>query len=326
MKIVVYSFMEFEKPLYAGLEEKLGCKLIFTAESPTLETAELAKGADAVCVITTPINRELLQKFHSIGVKYVSTRNAGFDHIDIKAAKEMGIGVGNASYSPHNVAEYAVMLLLMSARKGYMIAEAYRRQDYSLAGKMGTMLNSLTVGVVGTGKIGGTVIKILSGFGCKILAYDPYENQEIKHLVKYVDIDTLFADSDAITFHVPATESSHHIVNKNTLAKMKDGVSLVNTSRGDVFDTEALLDALESKKVGMAALDVLEGEGPVYYQNWEGKPCPLPAIEKLSKYANVLLTPHTAFFTKQAIFEMVHNAITSCALEIKRERNPWKIV
>lgn len=326
MKIVVYSFMEIEKQFYTDIEEKLGVELLFCNEMPTLENAKLAKGVDAISVITTPISAELIEYFHKLGVKYISTRNIGYDHIDIKKAKEIGMGVGNSSYSPSNVAEYAVMLLLMSTRKGGIISEAYKKQDYTLDGKMGLLLQTSTVGVIGTGKIGSAVINMLSGFGCKILAYDPFQNESIKKYAEYVSLEILFEKSDVITLHAPSTEENMHLINKDTISKMKNGVIIVNTARGALIDTDALIDGLASGKIGFAALDVLEGEGPVYYKNFEGQPTPLESISRLNQFPNVLLTPHTAFFTKNAFSEMVQNSMKSCVLEIKGKENPWKIV
>lgn len=326
MKIVVYSFMELERPCYAGLEESLGAELVFCPEPPTLQTAALAEGAQAISVITTPIDAALIDEFYRLGVRYISTRNVGYDHIDIEHARQVGMGVGNAGYQPNNVAEYAMMLILMSTRKGDQIAQAYRRQDYSLAGKMGILLKASTVGVVGTGKIGSTVIRMLAGFGCKILACDPYPRDEVRQWAEYVDFNTLLEQSDVITLHAPNTADSYHIINADAIARMKPGVILVNTARGALIDTDALLSGLESGKIGYAALDVLEGETPVYYRNLEGQPVPLESIQRLSRLPNVLLTPHTAFYTRHAIFEMVRNSIASCVQELTGAENPWKIV
>ena len=326
MKVLVYSTLEMERPCYAGLEKEYGIELELVSENPTVETARLAAGADAVSVITTPITAEVIQALYDNGVKYISTRNIGYDHIDLEKAKETGMGVGNSSYMPESVAEYTVMLILMAMRKVSIITDAYKKQDYTLAGKMGSLVHGATVGVVGTGKIGFTVIRILSGFGCRILAYDPYENEEVKKYAQYVDLDTLMKESDVITLHSPATKETNHMINKTAISKMKQGVVIVNAARGTLIDTEALIEGLDEGKIGFAALDVIEGESPVYYKNFEGQSVPLESIEKLSKYPNVVLTPHTAFYTKNAIAEMVQNSIKSCALDIKGEKNPWIIV
>ena len=326
MKVFVYSLMEMEKPCYAGLEKELGIELEYTSQRPTVENASLAKGAEAVSVITTPVNADVIQALHDNGVKYISTRNIGYDHIDVEAAKKIGVGVGNSSYMPNSVAEYTVMMMLMCARKATVIIDAYRKQDYTLANKMGFLLSNSTIGIVGTGKIGSTVIRLLAGFGCKILAYDPYQNEDVKKYAEYVDLDTLLSSSNIISIHAPATKENEHFINKETIAKMKKGVVLINAARGSLIDVDALIEGLDSGKIGSAALDVIEGESPVYYKNFEGQPAPLESIQKLSQYPNVILTPHTAFYTQNAIIEMVQNSIRSCALELKGEKNPWKIV
>ena len=325
MKVFVYSLMEMEKPCYRGLEEELGIELEFTSQKPTVENAHFVKGAKAVSVITTPITADVIQALHENGVEYISTRNIGYDHIDVEAAKKLGVRVGNSSYMPNSVAEYTVMMMLMCARKAMVIVDTYRKQDYTLANKMGFLLNGSTVGIVGTGKIGFTVIRLLSAFGCKILAYDPYPNEEVKKYAEYVDLDTLMAHSDIISFHAPATKENEHLVNKETIAKMKPGVGLINAARGSLVDVDALIEGLDAGQIGFAALDVLEGESSIYYKNFEGQPCPLESIQKLSQYPNVILTPHTAFYTQNAIVEMVRNSIKSCACELKGEKNPWKI-
>jgi len=326
MKIAVYSYKDIEKPCYEGLEEKHGIELVFSKDMPTVENAKLAKGAKAVSVVTTHITEDVIQALYDVGVRYISTRTAGYDHIDIEKAKELDMGVGHATYGAGNVAEYALMLMLMACRKAAYIIDTYKKQDYSLINKQGQLLSSKTVGVIGTGRIGSELIKLLSGFGCEILASDPYENEELKQLVSYVSKEELFERSDVITLHAPATAENMHLINQKALGRMKDGVVIVNTSRGALIDTDALIEALSNGKVGFAALDVLEGETPVYYKNFEGQPAPLKHITELSQFENVLLTPHTAFFTAQAMDEMAKNSIQSCVLEIRKEKNPWKIV
>ena len=236
------------------------------------------------------------------------------------------MGIGNSSYPPENVAEYSLMMMLMALRKVSIITEDYKKNNYTLAGKMGSLLHGAKVGVIGTGKIGFAVIKLLSAFGCEIFAYDPFENEEVKKYAKYVTLNTLMEESEIITLHAPSTKDTEHIINKDSISRMKDGVIIVNAARGTLIDTEALIEGLDNGKIGFAALDVLEGETSIYYKNFEGKPVPLESIEKLSKYPNVLLTPHTAFYTQNAIKEMVCNSIKSCVLEIQGETNPWRIV
>jgi D-lactate dehydrogenase len=326
MKIVVYSYSDERKPYFNGIEETYGVEVAYCRQAPSMENVDQAKGAQAICVVTTPVDKDLIQAFYDIGVRYISTRNVGYDHIDVAYAKSIGMGVGNSSYAPNSVAEYAMMMILMATRKGAIITEAFKRNDYSLPGKMGMLLQTSTVGVIGTGKIGMALIDMLAGFGCKILAYDPYPNKNINGQAQYVDLEELIEESQVISLHVPLTEASTHLIDADHIKKMKDGVIIVNTARGGLIDTEALIQGLESKKIGAAALDVLEGEQPYYYRNFEGKPVPLEAIEKLNAYPNVILTPHTAFYTSDALYEMTQNGMKGCVFEMQGKENPWKIV
>ena len=326
MKVLVYSLRDMEKPCYIGLAEKLGIDIEFTTENPTVETASLAAGFEAVSVITTPITADVIQAFYDQGVRFISTRNIGYDHIDVEAAKRIGMSIGNSSYAPNSVAEYTVMLMLMCKRKATIITDAFKKQDYTLDGKMGSLMSNATVGVIGTGRIGFEVIKLISGFGCKIVAYDPYPNEAVKDYAEYVDLDTLYERSDIITLHAPSTSQNYHLINEDALSKMKNGVVIINAARGSLIDSDALVAALQNGKVAGAGLDVVEGEGPIYFKNFEGQPVPLESIEKLSQFPNVIMTPHTAFYTQNAVVEMVQNSIASCAAYLKREDNPWKIV
>lgn len=225
----------------------------------------------------------------------------------------------NADYTPNTVAEYTVMASLMAVRKMKTIMTRYIGQDYSLGGIRGRELGRMTVGVVGTGRIGERVVRNLSGFGCRILAYDMYEKASVKEHGEYVDLERIWAECDLITFHTPATEETFHMVNAGTLGKMKDGVVIVNMARGSVIDTPAFIDALESGKVGAAALDVVENEGSVYYRDFKGRTLGHREMAVLGAMPNVLMTPHTAFFTAEAVSDMVECAMMSCVRMEKGE-------
>jgi D-lactate dehydrogenase len=327
MKIAVYSYKALEKSGFEGLEEEYGIELVYCQDMPKPDNLHLAQGADAVSMITTPLTEAELKGFNDLGVRYISTRTVGYDHIDIDKAQSMGMGIGHATYAPGSVAEYTMMLILMATRKASHILNTYKRQDYALKeSKLGQLVGTKTVGVVGTGRIGTAVVNILSGFGCEILVCDPYENEAVKKQARYVSFDELIKESDVISLHAPSIAENRHLINAASIEKMKDGVIIINTARGDLINTGDLIRALESQKIGFAALDVLEGETPVYYHDFEGQPIPLKNIEILSQFENVLLTPHTAFFTEEAIEEMARNSIKSCVLELRGSSNPWKIV
>lgn len=325
MKILVYSHRSDETKYFKEFSQKYNVEVVLCDKEPTMETADLAKGFDCISIITTMINAELVEKFHELGVKFISTRTIGYDHIDLKKAKELGVHVGNATYSPNSVADYTIMLILMAIRKVKLIMERSNVQDYSLKGVQGKELPNLTVGVVGTGRIGQTVIKHLSGFECKILAYDMYENNNVKAYAEYVDLDTLLKNSDIITLHVPATDDNYHMINKNSIKQMKDGVFIINTARGSLINTNNLIQAIENKKIGGVALDVIENESDIYYKDLKGKILGNKDLAILNSFPNVIITPHTAFYTDQAVSDMVENSIKSCILFSENKENPWEV-
>jgi D-lactate dehydrogenase len=325
MKILAYSRRPDEARPFEQFCREFGVELTALEESPTPQTLSHAEGFPAISIITTPINGDFLREFHRLGVRFISTRSIGYDHIDTAAAKALGIRIGNVSYSPDTVANYAVMFMLMAIRKIKAIVRLAQSQDYSLAGVRGRELRSLTVGIAGTGRIGKRVIRHLTGFDCKILAFDKYESEEVRAFAKYVSWEELMARSDLISLHMPAAQDNYHIVNAESIAKMKDGVYIINTARGSLIDTEAFLDAVESGKIGGAALDVVEEEQGLYYNNLRGQIIRNRALAVLRSYPNVIITPHTAFYTDQAVSDMVENSLRSCIAFIRGGENPWEV-
>lgn len=306
MKIFFYAMREFDELACAKeFSRKYSIDFDYTTQYPDRENYKLAKGCEAVCQTPCDMGADMVEKFHSVGAKYLLCRSIGYDHVDLKKAKELGMRVSNVSYPPSGVANYAIMLMLMLQRNIVSILKRAELQDYTLKGKIGNDMSFDTVGVIGTGRIGRTVIEHLSGFGCKILCYDPYQNEEVKKYADYVSLDELYARSDVITLHTNATEENHHLLNAEAFSKMKDGVRIVNTARGKLIDTDALVEALESGKVGGAALDVLENEDGLYYYNRIGDIIANRDMALLRSFPNVILAPHTAFYTKQAVSHMV---------------------
>lgn len=326
MKVTVYNCREFdEKELFLRYEKELGIELVLCADAPTLENVHLTKGSECVDIITSKITRELLEAFHNNGVKYLTTRTIGYDHIDLEAAKEFGIKVGNAPYGPNGVADYTVMLILMSIRKMKRIMERTNIQDYTLAGIQGRELKDLTVGVIGTGRIGRTVIQNLSGFGCKMLAYDLYEQEEVKQYAEYVTLDKLFAQADVITLHTPLTEQNYHIIDAKSIATMKDGVVIINTARGALIDSEALICAIESGKIGAAGLDVVENEFGLYYYDHKSDILNNRELAILRGFPNVTVSHHMAFYTDNCVETVVRDSLLSCKLFAEGQENPWEV-
>ena len=312
MKIFFYTLRPYDELAYAQkLSAELGIEFAGCEDYPTLENAALAAGYDAVSVTPCDMGREMVERFYSLGVKYICCRSIGFDHVDRQRAKELGMKVSNVDYPPRGVANYAIMLMMMSLRRVGHILKRGEVQDYSLKGKIGRDLSGCTVGVIGTGRIGRTVLEHLSGFGCRLLAYDLYPSEEAKKYAEYVDLDTLFARSDVITLHTNATEQNHHLIDAAAIEKMKPGVTIVNTARGKLIDSSALIAALESGKVSGAALDVLENENGLYYYNRSGEPIPNTELALLRSFPNVLLTCHTAFYTDEDVESMVRGVFES---------------
>lgn len=306
MKIFFYNMREFDELAFAKeYSEQFGIEFDYAAGYPLPDNYQLAEGSDAVCMTPCDMSAEMVERFASIGVKYILCRSIGYDHVDLACAKAHGMRVANVSYPPSGVANYAIMLMLMLQRRIVGILKQADIQDYSLKGKMGEDITYQTVGVIGTGRIGRTVLEHLSGMGCRLICYDPYQNDEVRKIAEYVTLDELYAQSDVITLHTNSTGENYHLLNKESFAKMKDGVLIVNTARGKLIDTDDLIEALERGKVGGAALDVLEKEDGLYYYNRIGDVIDNHDMALLRSFPNVIMSPHTAFYTRQAVGHMM---------------------
>lgn len=326
MQVTVFSCRDFdEKELFLEYGKELGLDLVLCREAPSLENADLVKGSQCVDILTTKIDRSLAKAFKDNGAEYLITRTIGYDHIDVKACREYGIRVGNAPYGPNGVADYTVMLILMSIRKAKRIIERTNIQDYTLAGNLGRELKDLTVGIIGTGRIGRTVIQNLSGFGCRLLAYDLYQTDSVKEKAEYVSLEEIWKEADVISLHTPLTESSFHMINQETILKMKPGVVLINTARGALIDSEALIGAIEEKRVGAAGLDVVEDEFGLYYYDRKSDVLTNRELALLRSFPNVTVTHHMAFYTDNCVRTVVEDSLRSCKCFMEGKENPWEI-
>ena len=327
MKLFVYSYREFdEAEFFQKFAEEYHVELGICHDAPTMENAYLAEGYPYVSIITTKIDEELMNRFHALGVKMISTRTIGYDHIDLEAARKCGISVGNVMYSPECVADYTVMLMLMSIRKMKRIMQREEINDFSLPGIQGKEMPSFTVGVIGTGRIGLAVIRDISGFGCQIYAYDQYENDEVKKYAQYASLDEIYEKCDMITLHMPLTKENMHLIDAEAIQKMQDGVVLINTARGGLIDTKALIDGLESCKIGAAGLDVIEDEFGMYYFDRKADVLSKRDLYILRGFPNVIVTPHMAFYTDQAVSDMVKHSIESCMLHEAGKDDPCRVI
>ncbi len=281
------------------------------------ETAAVARGASAVCVfVNDRLDRPCLTALAEAGVKHVALRCAGFNNVDLAAARELGLAVTRVpAYSPHAVAEHTIALLLTLNRRIHRAYNRVREHNFSLGGLVGFDLHARTVGVVGTGKIGRLVAQIFRGFGARVLAHDPFPAADWAraHGIEYRPLDDLLAGSDIVTLHLPLTPESHHLLDERTIARLKPGAYIVNTSRGGLIDTTALIAGLKSGRLGGVALDVYEEEEGIFFEDLSGTVLQDDELSRLLTFPNVLVTAHQAFLTQEALGEIARVTVENLA-------------
>src|SRR6185437_13737538 len=261
----------------------------------------------------TQVSNSILLALRQAGVRYISTRSVGCNHIDVRWAESVGISVENVAYSPDSVADYTLMLMLMAVRNAKSTLSRVEVHDYRLNDVRGKELRDMTVGVIGTGRIGTAVLHRLQGFGCRVLAYDRCPGIS----AGYVSLHVLLQQSDVVTLHTPLNADTHHLLNCQRIEQMRKGAFIINTGRGLLLDTEALLPALESGRIGGAALDVLEGEEGVFYSDHSQRPLENQLLARLQQLPNVVVTPHTAYYTEHALSDTVENTLVNCMRHVK---------
>lgn len=312
--ITIYGCEQDEADVFKELSPRFGVIPAITSSAVSETNVMLAPGNQCISVgHKSEISESILLALKESGVKYISTRSIGYNHIDMKAAESMGIAVGNVAYSPDSVADYTLMLMLMAVRNAKSIVRSVEKHDFRLDSVRGKVLRDMTVGVLGTGHIGKAVIERLRGFGCHVLAYG--HNKEAA--ANYVSLNELLQKSDILTIHVPLSADTYHMIGREQIKAMKQGAFLINTARGGLIDTDVLVKALENGKLGGAALDVLEGEEGLFYFDCTQKPIDNQFLLKLQRMPNVIITPHTAYYTEQALRDTVENTIKNC-LEFER--------
>ena len=321
MKMFVYGLREYdERKYFEEFSRKYGMEFDSTDQKPVMENLHLAEGYEAINILTSPVDKEMIDRLLEMGVRCIMTRTIGYDHIDYVYARSKGMGVLNITYSPATVADYTVMMILMGIRKIKYIRQRSEVQDFSLEGKIACELGNLTVGIVGTGRIGACVARELTGFGCRMLAYDPFPKEELKGIVEYVGMETLLKESDIVTLHAPATEENYHMIDAEAFAMMKPGAGLVNCARGVLVDSDALIDQIESRRLSFACLDTVEHEYGLYYFNRMGEPLNNPRLAILNSHPNVIVTPHMAFYTEEAVSDMVEHSFTGILEYLRSEQ------
>lgn len=326
MKITVFEVRNDEKLFLQQAAKRMNVTLAMTEQPLADHTISLVQGSEGVSILGhSAMDEKLLAKLKEKGVKALSTRTIGFNHIDLAAAHRMGIRVSHANYPPNGVADFTVMLMLLTLRNYKPAMWRQNVNDYSLTGLRGRELRSLTVGVMGTGSIGRTVMQNLSGFGCRLLAYDKFQDARAAGLARYVPLETLLRESDVITLHMPLTPETDHIIDRKALSKMKDGVVLINTARGALTDIYALTEGIETGKIGALGMDVLENEEGIYHNDLRTDIIKNRDMVYLRQFPNVVLTQHMAFYTEESVRSMADCGIEtlcemltgkSCPLEL----------
>ena len=314
MRVAVFSTKPYDERFLVEANARYNHELIFLEPRLTVETAMLAEGCPAVCAFVNDVlNARVLQKLYEQGTCLIALRAAGFNNVDLAAADRLGMAVVRVpAYSPEAVAEHTVGLMLALNRKIHRAYARVREGNFALEGLLGFDMNGRTVGIIGTGKIGRIVAGILKGFGCHLLAYDPYPNPEIEELGgRYVNLPELFAQSDIITLHVPLTPETHHLIDARAIAQMKRGVMLINTSRGALLDTEVIVEALKSGQVGYLGLDVYEEEADLFFEDLSNTVIQDDVFARLLTFPNVIVTGHQAFFTQTALAAIAETTLSN---------------
>lgn len=309
VNITVFGCEPDEAEVFHKLSCEFGVAVSLIREAVSENNAKLADGCRCVSIShKAELSGALLLALKNAGVKYICTRSIGFNHIDIQAAGQMGMTIGTASYSPGSVADYTIMLMLMLMRGTKSVMYRAERQNYCLNHFRGKELRDMTVGVVGSGRIGQAVMERLKGFGCTVLTYDLRQNAG----TNYVSFRELLQSSDIVTLHVPLAEDTFHMIGREQLEMMKKDALIINTARGALVDTGALVEALERGRIGGAALDVLEGEEGIFYRDCTQKSLEHSFLPALQKLPNVIVTPHTAYYTERVLVDTVSNTIKNC--------------
>jgi len=310
MKVAVFSSKPYDRNFFdaanGGRHE-----LRYLRDRLTVDTAALAKGASAVCLFANDeANATVMMAFAHMGVELIAVRAAGFDNVDLQAARSHAITVARVpAYSPNAVAEHAFALLLSLNRKVHLAYQRVRRGNFSLDGLMGVDLVGKTLGIIGVGNIGMAAARIGRGFGCKVLGVDPVRREECEGLVQYVELDDLLERSDVVSLHCPLNQATRHLIGARELARMRGTALLINTARGAVIDTAAVLKALDASQLGGLAIDVYEEERNLFFEDRSGEDIADKQFERLLAFPNVLVTPHQGFFTAEALAKIASTTI-----------------
>ncbi len=327
IKIAFYDAKPYDIDFFNKANEHYCFQINYIQSHLTILTAELAREHDAVCVFVNDIvTEEIINIFIKFNIKILALRSAGFNNVDLKASGNKILVVRVPAYSPYAVAEHTIALLLALNRKIHKAYNRTREGNFNIDGLMGFDLHGKTFGVIGTGKIGQLVIKIAIGFGMKVLAYDIFPNKELESIgFKYTSLDDLYKNADIISLNCPLTKETHHLINDDSISKMKNGVIIINTGRGKLIHTRSLIQGLKSKKIGSAGLDVYEEEGDYFFEDFSNKILLDDNLTRLLSFNNVILTSHQAFFTQEAMTQIASVTLKNLSDYFSGNENTNKI-
>lgn len=327
-KILMYDAKNYDKESFNKTIERFkDISIDYIDTDLSLQTVNLAKGYNAICIfVNCELNKHIIKKLVSYKINLVLLRCAGFNNVDVKYANEKGLCILRVpAYSPEAVAEHAMALALSVNRHIHKAYIKVRENNFALTGLTGVNLHGKVAGIIGTGKIGACMCRICHGFGMKVIAYDLYPNKKLD-FVHYVSLEELFSQSDLISLHCPATKDNYHLINKDTIAQMKDGVILINTSRGLLVDTEELIQGIRSKKFFGVGLDVYEEEGANVFENREDDILEHSITSRLLSFPNVIITSHQAFLTYEALSSIAETTLQNAADYLNNNINEYNLV
>ena len=314
MKVAFFNTKEYDQEYFDRVNQDGTHQIRYFASHLNLESTSLISDEKVVCAfINDSLNAEVLHRLKHKGIELIALRSAGFNHVDMVCAKQLSLPVVRVpAYSPYAVAEHAVGLLLCLNRGIHRAHNRIREGDFSLRNLMGFDLHGKTIGVIGTGKIGQSFVNIMLGFGCKVIAYDMVQNEQcINSGVIYDSLDNLISHSDVISLHCPLTPETYHLIDEKALAKMRDGVTIINTSRGKLVDTKAIINALKTGKVGLLGLDVYEEEEALFFEDFSAQGIQDDLLARLTTFPNVIVTSHQGFFTQEAMLNIAQTTLSN---------------
>lgn len=314
MKIAFFSTQPYDRIFFDKYNQEYGFEIEYFETHLGPHIVDIVKQTEVVCAfVNDKLSAEVLETLAANGVKLIALRCAGFNNVHLEVAKKLGLRVCRVpAYSPEAVAEHTLAMILTINRKTHKAYNRVREQNFSLNGLLGYNLHGKTIGVIGTGKIGKSFIKIIQGFGCRVLAFDLYPDENLQG-VTYVSLDDLLKSADIVSLHCPLTADNHYLINRETIGMMKTGVTIVNTSRGGLVNTADIIEALKAKKVGALCIDVYEQEEKLFFRDLSENIIEDDNIQRLMSFPNVLITAHQAFFTEEALSEIAQTTLDSIA-------------